>query len=69
MDDELSAFQLIGLLAPIALIQLGLMAFALYDLVRRERVRGGNKWAWGILVIFVNLIGPILYLLLGREED
>ena len=69
MNGEPSTGQLIALIIPIALVQLGLMAFALYDLVRRERVRGGNKWVWGILIVLVNIIGPILYLLLGREEE
>ena len=45
------------------------MAFALHDLVKRERVRGGNKGLWVVLIVLVNIIGPILYLLLGREEE
>jgi len=57
------------LIMPLILIEVGLMVFALYDLVRRKRVKGGNKWLWGILIVLVNLIGPILYLVLGREEE
>ncbi len=69
MNDEWSIGQLIALVIPIVLIELGLMAFALNDLLRRERVRGGNKWLWVILIVFFGLIGPIAYLLLGREEE
>lgn len=69
MNDELGIGQLIALIIPIALIELGLLVFALYDLVRRERVRGGNKWLWGILIVFFGMIGPIAYLLLGRKEE
>ncbi len=69
MDDELNLGQLVALVIPLVLVQLGLVAFALYDLVRRERVRGDNKWVWGIIIVVVNIIGPILYLLLGREEE
>jgi len=69
MNDELSIGQLAALIIPLALIELGLMAFALRDLLRRERVRGGNKWLWGVLIVFFGMIGPIAYLLLGREED
>jgi len=58
MPDEPSTGQLVALLVPIALLQLGLVAFALYDLVRRERVRGGSKWLWGILIVLVNIVGP-----------
>jgi len=59
--------QWLPLLVPILLLQLGLMAFALVDLVRRERTKG-PKWAWALVILFVNFIGPILYLVLGREE-
>lgn len=58
---------LIPFLIPIVLLQLGLMAFALVDLTRRERTRG-PKWAWALVVIFFNLIGPVIYLVVGREE-
>ena len=55
------------LLIPILIIQLVLIVFALTDLVRRERTRG-PKWVWVLVILFVNMIGPIVYLLLGREE-
>ena len=57
------------LIIPLAVIQLSLLGFALYDLVKRDRVRGGNKLVWGLLIVFVGIIGPILYLAIGREED
>ena len=58
---------LIPFLIPIVLLQLGLMVFALVDLIRRERTKG-PKWGWALVIIFVNLIGPIVYLIVGREE-
>ncbi len=58
---------LIPFLIPIVLLQLGLMAFTLVDLIRRERTKG-PKWVWALVIIFVNLIGPIVYLVIGREE-
>jgi len=54
-------------LIPVILIQLGLMAVALVDLIRRERTKG-PKWMWAFVIVVVNFIGPILYLVLGREE-
>jgi len=69
MNDELTTGQLIALIIPLVLVQLGLIAFALNDLIKRERVKGENKWLWGILIIFFSIIGPIIYLLLGREEE
>ena len=54
-------------LIPIILLQTVLMGVALIDLIRREHTRG-PKWLWALIIVFVNLIGPILYLVLGREE-
>jgi predicted membrane-bound dolichyl-phosphate-mannose-protein mannosyltransferase len=59
--------ELLPFLIPIILLELTLMAVALVDLVRRERTRG-PKWVWVIVIVFFNLIGPIVYLIFGREE-
>lgn len=55
------------LLIPILIIQLLLIIFALIDLARRDQTRG-PKWVWLLVILFVNMIGPIIYFLLGREE-
>ncbi len=60
--------ELIPFLIPILILQLGLMIFALVDLVRRAKTKG-PKWAWALVIIFVNLIGPIVYFVLGREDE
>jgi hypothetical protein len=61
--------QIVALVLPIVLIQLGLMVVALIDLEHEERrVRGGNKVIWALIIVFLNVIGPILYLTVGREE-
>ena len=69
MNNNLNLGQLIALLVPLVLVELGLLAFALYDLIKRKRVRGGNKWVWGIIIVVVEFLGPILYFVLGREEE
>ena len=63
--DDLST--LIPFLIPILLLQIVLIVVALKDLMGRERTQG-PKWAWALVIIFVNFFGPIIYLLLGREE-
>ncbi|ANU22197.1 PLD nuclease N-terminal domain-containing protein [Planococcus donghaensis] len=54
-------------LVPIFLIQLALMIFALVDLVKNPNPNG-PKWMWGIVIVVINLIGPILYLVIGRKN-
>jgi hypothetical protein len=66
---DLKTEQILALLVPIIVIQLGLMIAALYDLEREERrVRGDNKLVWVFIIVFLNIIGPIIYFVAGREE-
>lgn len=67
MDENLGG--ILAIIVPILALQLGLLVFALYDLTRPgRRVKGGSKVVWALIIIFVNLLGPILYFLVGREE-
>ena len=60
---------LIALLIPLIVIQLALLVAALYDLTRPgRRVKGDNKVVWVVIIVFVQMLGPILYFLAGREE-
>jgi hypothetical protein len=62
--------QILLLVMPILIIEIGLILFALRDLLRPERrVRGESKLMWGILIVLVGLLGPILYLAVGRQEE
>jgi hypothetical protein len=60
--------KLLPLLIPLFVIQLGLMIAALLDLVKRGKTKG-PKWMWVVIIVFVNMIGPIIYFVLGREEE
>jgi len=56
------------LIIPLVILQLILMVVALLDLSKREKVRWLPKWLWAIIIILGELIGPIVYLVAGREE-
>jgi hypothetical protein len=61
---------LLLLLIPLLLIQLGMLVWGLYDLTRPGRqVAGGSKVLWGIVIIFISILGPLIYLIVGREES
>ncbi len=69
MAEELDEIrEVLPFLIPLVILQVALMLVALVDLVKRERVRGGNKVIWGLVIVLVNIIGPIVYLLAGRLE-
>lgn len=62
--------QILLLLTPIIIVELVLIIVALRDLVRPERtVRGHSKLLWGIVIVFISLLGPILYFVVGREPE
>jgi hypothetical protein len=56
------------LLVPVVLLQINLLGIALLDVLHREKIRG-PKWAWVIAILFVQMIGPILYLVAGRGDE
>jgi predicted tellurium resistance membrane protein TerC len=72
MDTVMTPFQqfvqYLPYIIPIVLAELLLIIIALVDLARREKVRYIPKWAWALLIIFVQFIGAIGYLIFGREE-
>ena len=45
--------------------QYTLMAYALRDLWRRPRVRGGNKVIWGLVILCVPFAGALVYSWMG----
>ncbi|HEY5033791.1 MAG TPA: PLD nuclease N-terminal domain-containing protein [Candidatus Dormibacteraeota bacterium] len=60
---------LLLILLPLVVIELGLVVFSLVDLFRPERrVVGNNKLVWALIIVLVGTIGPIVYLLAGRKQ-
>lgn len=70
MENEIvdAISQYAPLLIPIILIQLALIIAAFWDLVHREKTRG-SKWLWVFVILLINMIGPIIYFLVGREDE
>jgi hypothetical protein len=60
--------QYLPLIIPLIVIELILMFAALYDLIKRRKTRG-PKWMWALIIVLVNTIGPIVYFVVGREEE
>lgn len=60
---------LLPLLIPVVVIQLSLQVYCIIDLVRRKKVRYNNKLLWGVIIVALSLIGPVVYLVLRGDED
>ena len=59
----------VAVVLPIAAIELGIWIWALVDLARTDRVRGGSKLVWAVVIVFFQLVGSILYLAWGRNPE
>ena len=69
MVEELDGLvRYLPLLIPVLILELGLMAAALLDLAKRTRTQG-PKWVWALVIVFVNLIGPVMYFVAGRGDE
>jgi len=62
-------------LGPLALLMflivIGALMFwllALLDILRSNFTQGINKLCWLLVVLFVPLIGPIIYFFMGRQQ-
>jgi hypothetical protein len=59
------------LVLPLIIISLGLTIYALVDFIRRDKreIRGSNPYIWPVIILAVSILGPIIYLTLGRREE
>lgn len=68
MEELLSGVNL-QLIWPLLFIQGILVVVSLFDWIKQEDQIRGNRWIWLVVIIFVNLIGPVLYFIFGRRKD
>ncbi len=68
MDELDTIRQILPFLIPLALLQFGLLVWALIDVVKREYVTGGNKIVWVLIIVLVGILGPLIYFIFGRKE-
>ena len=57
------------LIIPAFAVQVILAVIALVHVFKHPTYRFGNRAMWIVIVLLVNIIGPILYFVLGRGED
>lgn len=59
--------QLLLILLPLLILQFILLVVALLDLIKRPETNG-PKWVWLLVIVLINLIGPVLYFVFGRTK-
>jgi hypothetical protein len=60
---------LLPVLIPLALLEFGLLIGALVHLLKRGKVKRGSVALWVVIIVLINIIGPVLYFLIGREDS
>lgn len=58
----------IALIIPVIILYLALLLTAIIDLARNWQTRI-NPIIWLLVIIFINIFGPVIYLIFGRKED
>ncbi|MDE5771693.1 MAG: PLD nuclease N-terminal domain-containing protein [Ruminococcus sp.] len=57
-------------LIPLVVVELGLLVYTIVHILKHNNYKRGNRILWLIITIVgMNFIGPILYFVLGKEED
>lgn len=57
-------------LIPLAIVEFGLLGYTLYHILTHKTYKNGSRGLWlAVVIIGMNFIGPILYFLLGKEEQ
>ncbi|GIN21673.1 PLD nuclease N-terminal domain-containing protein [Siminovitchia fordii] len=56
------------LVAPIIVLDLILVITALISCLKEQNTNG-PKWVWALIILFINLIGPVLYFIIGRKKQ
>ena len=57
-------------LIPLVLVQFSLLAYTLHHILTHKRYKRGNRVLWLVIsIVLMNFVGPILYFLLGKEDN
>lgn len=56
----------LALLLPVIILEFILAITALIHVIKHPNYRFGNKAIWIIVVLFIQIIGPIFYFIFGR---
>lgn len=57
------------LIIPLILIQFGLMIYVLVHILKHDHYKTGNRILWIVVSCVFSIVGPILYIVLGKEEE
>lgn len=68
IDFGMETSELIKMLIPYFVVQYGFALYCIIDIIRKG-TDSLSKPVWIAIVFFSGIIGPVLYLLIGRRKD
>ena len=65
-----SVKDILPFLIPLIIVQFSLLGYTLHHILTHDTYKRGSRAMWLVItLVFMNFVGPILYFLLGKEED
>ena len=62
--------EIMPFLIPLAVVEIALLGYTLYHILTHKTYKRGSRGLWiAVVLIGMQFIGPILYFLLGREDN
>lgn len=66
--DNINEF--LPFIIPLVIVEVILLSYTLYHIFTHDNYKRGNRALWLVITIIgMNYVGPILYFLLGKEEE
>lgn len=60
---------IIKMVWPLILIQLAVQIYALVDLFKKGKTKNLNMPVWLIIILFGEIVGAVVYFIVGRSEE
>jgi len=65
----MNPIDIIKLIWPVIVLQLGLQIYAIIDILKKKRTKNLSLPVWIIIILLGEIIGAVAYLLVGRSEE
>ena len=70
MNEWAQIKELLPFLIPMVIAEFALLGYTLHHILTHQHFKRGNRPLWLVIAIVgMNFIGPILYFLLGKEDN
>ncbi|MBJ8097735.1 PLDc_N domain-containing protein [Bacillus cereus group sp. N11] len=65
---NIDLMSILSIILPVIAVGALLVLIAFIDLYRHRKIRK-NVLVWTLIILFINILGPILYFVIGRKDS